>query len=956
MKKDIFEEARQAINENVIMNIFLPVKYKHDHLKNELKMICPYRNDRKIGSFQINLISGYWIDFATNESGDLFDLICKTWNISKVEAAHKILGTGCAVVKYKKKETKEKTYKPVVPIPKEKLQLLTKHINYDIIIEKFGKAISGWKMRMASGEVWMCVARHVKDGSKQDIPYCFNDDGKWHAGWSLNENCPLYGIEKVNPDSKIIITEGLKCADVEVDGRVSISWHGGVNSIDKYDWTPIKDHDCIMWPDLDKQLDNNENLKENEEQPGLKAALIIQNKLSSCQILDVYKMFGTAKPPGWDIFDAKHEDVDLVNFIKECGRYERNKNNYHDSDCRDSMDNVVDLRSNSTIAEFENYIEEDNEDEQNINILDNTDVNRVDNVGNIRSNSVSALPAKIIEVDEDDNAPFKYLGFDDGLHYFLPKGSSIVKKIKFGSFTVGKLLELASLSFWEMTYPKPKGGFYLESAMDDIIRQSEYRGYYDPEKIRGAGIWLDTDRIIVNNGSKLYDENGNRLKDLKTKYHYVISNKNMGDFTGPASTDQQGNDLMNLFTSQGFENDIEALITLGWALIAPLAGLLKWRPHIWITGPKSSGKSWLLENLVHPLTGPFSIIGSGADSGPGLCRLIERDPCPVIKDEMEAGDNKGALERIKDTLDIARNASSDISSHKTVANQNGGVTKFSVRSCFCFSSIMPYLPNDAIESRVLICRIKNSKLTKDKFKNTKKIIATGLMTDPGIFRRRMFKNIRSFLANIEIIEKHLLKKLGDVRPSNNLAPIFAALYTLVNEGIIEDENKINSYIELITSEIEETIDQSDEDKLIRAIFDHQLRTNNNEIISIAELILEGEEDRGKEEYKQLLQRNGVKIYVHGRDRIKYLAIAINTNPVKLILKNTGFEARYVSVLERHPAAIVKDKTKDGTRHRRTRFGALSKDAVHLIWSEIKKKYFDNVEENNPIIENLIDTF
>ena len=54
----------------------------------ELEALNPRRADHHLGSFQINLYSGRWADFATGDKGgDPVSLVAYLANVSKVEAA-----------------------------------------------------------------------------------------------------------------------------------------------------------------------------------------------------------------------------------------------------------------------------------------------------------------------------------------------------------------------------------------------------------------------------------------------------------------------------------------------------------------------------------------------------------------------------------------------------------------------------------------------------------------------------------------------------------------------------------------------------------------------------------------------------------------------------------------------------------------------------------------------------
>lgn len=901
---DIFETARSAISESLIRHYFDCSESRLYEGKNgaELMTLCPFRGDKKVGSFYINLNSGMWIDkssSAIEQEGDFIKLVSLAYKLSLKEAAEKIIedsGTSLPEAPKREKREKKENGNIITPIPEDKLKLLNKHIQSDFIIAKFGKAVKGWTYKNDKGP-WMCVVRHITpDGKKNDVPYHFYEDGKFHAGCKVNKSRSLYNIEKYT-GSKVLIVEGNKCADIEVEDFQSITWWGGGNQIDNYDWTPLKDNeDVIIWPDYDVKNFDDGAVMPDVMQPGLKAALKIQSKLKKAKILNVYQYCREHnKPDGWDIYDAKEDGLDLINFIEEVGVYEENK----------LKESGKGLENNSSIDDNSVY----NSDDKNYKTV--------------------------------TPQPFIFMGHDNGHHYFLVDRSSIIKSISFGSFSNGKLLELAPYSFWGFNFPK-KDGFDLQLASDWIIHESESKGFYKKEHVRGAGIWMDENRIIVNSGLNLYDEKGSRIQNFDTKYFYTHSQKTMGTFSGEVATNDQGAQLMNLFLAQGFETEYEAFVALGWSLIAPFAGILKWRPHIWITGPKMSGKSYFLENIVQPLIGEFIHIGSGKDSAPGIYRSVKSDPVPILLDEMEPGknSNKDTIRRIEEKLELARNASSDFSGHITLANTNsGGSDSFFIRSPFCFASIVPYIPNAAIESRILTCRLKSMEFSKTKVAKTKEIMKTGIMLDPGIFRRKIFQNLRWTIKYIELLKKIITEESGDIRFADNLAPLFAASYSIVNDGKMPDEQKVLEFVKDMLSQIDKKDNETDEDKLLRCLFDRVLRVDAQKSLSIAELLQDNAKltDRDSD-YDMVLKRHGIKVH-NQKDGAQYLAIATAHSQIQEMLQETMYSGQYVQVLKRHSAY---------RKNVSINFAGQNKDAVLLEWDAVETKYFKEPFDFNKI--------
>lgn len=861
----LFERARAVISRGLIERYFLSPGAKWD--KGEYWTLNPLRNDKSIGSFHISE-SGQWYDHATQEGGDIIEMLSKRDGMSLPDAAKKIIEDSGGVVDEPRTAEKKKV-KAIIPIPDDAFDKLNERLNSEWSVKKYGKAVGGWRYQDPRG-VWCCTVRHERgQGEKDIIPYYWGSDGKWHQGNPINNNRPVYGHQRLfETTGKILITEGEKCADVQVPGYTVISWIGGTGQVNKTDWKTLEGRDVIIWPDNDD--------------PGRKAARYIASEIKSSRIMIIKD-----RPKGWDIADAAADGMtgeQIAKFI-EGAEYEQ----------------------------AEAFIPSE--------------------AGGGSSGQNRESRGGMGEASESH---YKHLGYDDRYHYFLTKGSGIVTRISRGGFSKTRLLELAPLSYWEMEFPK-KGGFEVDAAIDMIIRESEARGLYQPSAIRGSGVWLHNDEIIVNNGEIVTDLEGRQIYP-NGFYHYVKSEKRMGDFSGEISTIQNGYDLISLFVAQGFETEFEALALLGWSLIAPFGGILKWRPHVWLSGPARSGKSWILENIVEPMVKPFYHRGTGKTSAPGIYRAIKNTACPILLDEMEPGKNanKDTIQKIEEKLELARNASSDFSSVFTLTSMSGSgqTEEFCVRSCFCFASIIPYISGEAIESRIIISRLKNTKAVKNKIEKTAELIKTGVMIDPMKYQRRIFRKLPSILENIEVTKKIFLKETGDQRKSDNLAPLFAAIIALINDSDKIEEDNVRRLIRAFVNDtaIEKYHVESDEDKLIFELLDYPLQINPGERVSVAELILEASNQAEKisPDRHNILQRSGIRMFdAEGR---QYLAIASSHSAIKRMLADTMYGGNYFEILKRHEAK----------RESRTiRFASQAKRAILLDWETVRGKYFSD---------------
>lgn len=332
----------------------------------------PTRADGKPGSFSINLNSGKWADFATNDAGlDLVSLYAYLFHQGNqghaaVELADRF---GIALPPLEKgRKTRVKDgrpkqneplveqpenpvsddkaprtwWKPIRPIPEDAPEPPKAHPNRGIPTR-----ISIY--READGRPIGYVCRFItSDGGKDDIPLVYarhEKSGKNEWRWmAFSETCrPLYGLDRAAalPEAPLLFTEGEKCADVAhqaLPELASVSWLGGCNGQRKADIEALADRlikKAILWPDCDSQRERltrdekaagvdpaSKPYLPIEKQPGLKAMLAIAVRLHAMGF-KVWLMDIAApgeKPDGWDIADAVAEGLTgpaLADYVRE---------------------------------------------------------------------------------------------------------------------------------------------------------------------------------------------------------------------------------------------------------------------------------------------------------------------------------------------------------------------------------------------------------------------------------------------------------------------------------------------------------------------------------------------------------------------------------------------------------------------------------------------------------------
>lgn len=161
---------------------------------------------------------------------------------------------------------KHRRYHPILPVPEK-----APPIPMESWVSEFRarlKATAIWWYVTAGGTKLMADLRyegpHPKDPTrtkKAVITWCWSrddEDGSEHwAQTRPGDHLQLYGLDRLleRPDAPIVVCEGCKKADAIgrfAGDHVGVSWCGGVESVAKTDWSPLKGRKVIIWPDFDK--------------------------------------------------------------------------------------------------------------------------------------------------------------------------------------------------------------------------------------------------------------------------------------------------------------------------------------------------------------------------------------------------------------------------------------------------------------------------------------------------------------------------------------------------------------------------------------------------------------------------------------------------------------------------------------------------------------------------------
>jgi len=192
------------------------------------------------GSLVVNIDAGTWWDFENDLGGGLIDLI-KHMN-QDVNTVLKQFGYDLAL------QSNDSLLSGFSP-PKSKTTSNARSFSREQMIDLYKQAI----VKVKYADNFMVLRFPEGHFIKQKYaPFTLNPD----SSWSMKRpegSLPIYYTNKY-PDKAIIINEGekaLRGCEAIYEGD-SCTWHGGVNSWEKADWSPIFGREVVIFPDNDE--------------------------------------------------------------------------------------------------------------------------------------------------------------------------------------------------------------------------------------------------------------------------------------------------------------------------------------------------------------------------------------------------------------------------------------------------------------------------------------------------------------------------------------------------------------------------------------------------------------------------------------------------------------------------------------------------------------------------------
>jgi putative DNA primase/helicase len=280
-------------------------------------------------SCSVNLNTGAWADFATDEAGgDLISLYGAVYQLRNGPAARELAEQlGMAASDAQQPERARRAPEPKAePAPDDDRWSDAGEWPEDgppapVAHVVRGRPVLSWCYRTAAGGITGYVHRFVtSDGGKEILPCVWSQHPTKGKAWKWrqwDQPRPLYHLDLQADDRPVLVVEGEKCVDAAASvlgaSHWVTCWSGGGNAVHKADFGPLAGRRVILWPDCDAKRDKaGTALLPEDKQPGVKAMEKAAQILlvGDCDVSIVAIPRPGDRPDGWDIADLIAEAGD----------------------------------------------------------------------------------------------------------------------------------------------------------------------------------------------------------------------------------------------------------------------------------------------------------------------------------------------------------------------------------------------------------------------------------------------------------------------------------------------------------------------------------------------------------------------------------------------------------------------------------------------------------------------
>jgi putative DNA primase/helicase len=508
--------------------------------------------------------------------------------------------------------------------------------------------------------------------------------------------------------------------------------------------------------------------------------------------------------------------------------------------------------------------------------------------------------------------PLGHAKTDEGqvCYYFFSRKCSYILRFTASKLQKQYLLQLAPMEYWANNFGNKNGGIDSIAAADFIVTCCEIQGHFEEQAIRGRGAWKDSEKTVIHLGDKLLIE-GHKSHLAATELEGCYELRRAIKYNDKPLTADEARLLNRILQPLAFGTKADAILLSGWLFVAPLSGILPWRPHMWVTGPTGGGKTWIFDDICSKILEGISLRVQGDSSAAGVRGMFNGDAIPVLFDEAE-GENERAQERMQYNLQLARAASAGNGAPNVKGQKDGGSIAHVVKSCFLMCSIVPQLKHGADIRRFTVVNIERMG-DKSKFEKLDKYRKETLTKEYcQRWQSRCFALADVCLQSIDIFIRAVSALTNNRATGNQLGVILGGWWHTWNDAAVTAEQALQeaaAVLEAIGYDESGTV--SDEAKALQFILGTEIRSEGKETVrtftigELANIVIGQVDGQGlsSDEAKSRLRRLGITVRAeNGKD---YLAVLSSSRFVASVMRGTFAGDNFASLLHRLEGAFIK---------------------------------------------------
>lgn len=494
--------------------------------------------------------------------------------------------------------------------------------------------------------------------------------------------------------------------------------------------------------------------------------------------------------------------------------------------------------------------------------------------------------------DIKTNVLIRALGHDDqGRYFYQCNTNNHIVALKPGEHKELNFYGItADVDYWWKHFGNAETGKvdWRKAAISMMVRCQEV-GFFRPNSVRGGGVWEDEGRIVVHLGRRLLvDTVDTPITTMESDHIYEAMVKNI-DLPEPLDNAGAGK-LVDIVNRLPIANKAQKIFFLGQIVDGLLSGVLRWRPHLWITGDAGSGKTSILRNVLAPLWGAMGgIYCEGKTTEAGIRQQVRHSAVPIIIDESEAN-QKDEAHRVASILGLARSSSSDSLASVYKGTTGGSGVSFTIRSCFVLTSISHSIEWSQDKERFTMIQVKGSKESADAWPELRNYIKETITKDFALaLYSRCINNLTNIQEGIDIFHR----VIGEMYPESDprwrdvKGHHFAGYYSLLSEDVIS-EDEAREICKVISEEegFEGKQETDASYNAIKILMSHLIQDNGSKKSLGEEILSMNDNMFSRAEDKVFLNRYGISA-----DR-EYLYIAGDHPQTKAIFSQYGITGHH----------------------------------------------------------------